>query len=205
MLLEPWRQGRADIVAAQKKLGSVTLLSRFKTYTFNRLMHFFTGLDLSNASDYRLLDRSVVTSLLSFPEKIRFFRGMTVWTGYKTEHVEFQVAPRIAGSSQWSVGQLTGLAIVAITAYSAKPLSMIFGLGVFGILVGFLLFMQALYSWLTGIAVSGWTSLTIVVLFFGSLNLLCVGVLGSYLAQIFDEIKRRPEYIILETSTVDDI
>jgi polyisoprenyl-phosphate glycosyltransferase len=162
-------------------------------------MHFFTGLDLANASDYRLLDRTVVDSLLTFPEKVRFFRGMTAWTGFTTAQVEFEVEQRIAGTSQWSVSQLTRLAVVAITAYSAKPLSMIFWLGIFGLGAALLLILQAIYSWLSGIAVTGWSSLTIVILFFGSANLLGVGVLGAYLAQIFDEIKRRPEYIIGET------
>lgn len=199
MLLEPWRSGSAHIVAAQKKRGAVTLLSRFNTYAFNRVMRFFTGLDLENASDYRLLDRTVVNTLLAFPEKVRFFRGMTVWTGFTTRQVEFEVAPRIAGSSQWSTGQLTRLAIVAITAYSAKPLGMILWLGMFGIIVALLLFVQAIYSWLAGISISGWPSLTVVILFFGSANLLGVGVLGAYLAQIFDEIKGRPEYILMET------
>ena len=198
-LLAPWRSGSAHIVAAQKKCGTVSLMSRFNTYTFNRLMHALTGLDLANASDYRLLDRSVVNALLAFPEKVRFFRGMTVWTGYSMVQVEFEVAPRIAGTSQWSTGQLTRLAIIAITGYSAKPLSMIFWLGIFGMAAALLLFLQAIYSWLAGTAVSGWSSLTVVILFFGSANLLGVGVLGAYLAQIFDEIKRRPEYIVGET------
>ena len=198
-LLAPWRSGSALIVAARKKAGAVSLMSRINTYTFNRLMHFFTGLDLANASDYRLLDRTVVESLLTFPEKVRFFRGMTAWTGFATAQVEFEVEQRIAGTSQWSVSQLTRLAVVAITAYSAKPLSMIFWLGIFGLGAALLLILQAVYSWLTGIAVTGWSSLTIVILFFGSANLLGVGVLGAYLAQIFDEIKRRPEYIIGET------
>jgi glycosyltransferase involved in cell wall biosynthesis len=200
-LLAPWRSGSAHIVAAQKKCGSVSLRSRLTTYTFNRLMYALTGLDLANASDYRLLDRTVVTTLLAFPERVRFFRGMTAWTGFATTQVEFEVAPRIAGTSQWSVGQLTRLAVVAITAYSAKPLSMIFWLGIFGLGAALLLILQAIYSWLAGIAVSGWSSLTIVILFFGSANLLGVGVLGAYLAQIFDEIKRRPEYIIDESTS----
>ena len=198
LLLAPWRSGSASIVAAQKKCGSVSLRSRLTTYIFNRLMRALTGLDLANASDYRLLDRTVVTTLLAFPERVRFFRGMTAWTGFATTQVEFEVAPRIAGTSQWSVGQLTRLAVVAITAYSAKPLSMIFWLGIFGLGAALLLVLQAIYSWLAGIAVSGWSSLTIVILFFGSANLLGVGVLGAYLAQIFDEIKRRPEYIVDE-------
>ena len=198
-LLEPWRSGRAHIVAAQKKYVATPLITRMNTYTFNKMMRLLTGLDLANASDYRLLDRTVVDALLTFPEKVRFFRGMTVWTGFTTIQVEFVVPPRLAGTSQWSAVQLTRLAILAITAYSAKPLSMIFWLGMIGMVVALLLTIQALYSWFSGIAVSGWSSLTLVVLFFGSANLLGVGVLGAYLAQIFDEIKSRPEYIIGET------
>jgi glycosyltransferase involved in cell wall biosynthesis len=198
-LLEPWRSGSAQIVAARKNCGAVSLRSRFTTYAFNKMMRVLTGLDLANASDYRLLDRAVVEALLAFPEKVRFFRGMTVWTGFTTTQVEFRVAPRIAGTSQWSPAQLTQLAIVAITGYSAKPLGMIFWLGMIGMGAALLLFLQALYSWFTGIAVSGWSSLTVVILVFGSANLLGIGVLGAYLAQIFNEIKKRPDYIIRDT------
>jgi hypothetical protein len=139
-----------------------------------------------------------VDALLAFPERVRFFRGMTVWTGFTTKHLAFDVAPRIAGTSRWDTRQLTKLAINAITAYSAKPLSLVFRLGVVGMLAAFVLFLQAVYSWAVGIAVSGWTSVTVVMLFFGSANLLGIGVLGAYLAQVFDEIKARPEYLIKE-------
>jgi hypothetical protein len=138
----------------------------------------------------------VVDALLAFPERVRFFRGMTVWTGFATKHLAFEVAPRLAGTSHWNTAQLTKLAINAITAYSAKPLSLVFRLGVVGMAAAFLLFLQAMYSWVAGIAVSGWTSMTVVLLFFGSANLLGIGVLGAYLAQLFDEIKARPEYLI---------
>lgn len=199
-MLKPWRSGCAQIVAAKKsKRDHDGWLARLNAYIFNGLMKSLTGLDLANASDFRLLDRRVVDTLLAFPEKIRFFRGMTVWTGYVTAQVDFEVAPRIAGNSQWSTAQLTRLAVTAITAYSAKPLGMIFRLGLLGMLAAGLLLLQALYSWLAGIAISGWTSLTIVVLLFGSANLLGIGVLGIYLAQLFDEIKRRPEFLVLET------
>ena len=199
-LLKPWRSGCAQIVAAKKsRRDHDGWLARFNAYIFNGLMKSLTGLDLANASDFRLLDRRVVDTLLAFPEKIRFFRGMTVWTGYVTAQVDFEVAPRIAGSSQWSTAQLTRLAITAITAYSAKPLGMIFRLGLLGMVAAVLLLLQALYSWLAGIAISGWTSLTIILLFFGSANLLGIGVLGIYLAQLFDEIKRRPEFLVRET------
>lgn len=198
-MLQVWRNGEAQIVAAQKtNRDTDSALSRLNAKAFNGLMHALTGLDLEGASDFRLLDRRVVDTLLAFPEKIRFFRGMTVWTGFKTKALAFDVAPRLAGESQWSTAQLMRLAITAITAYSAKPLGMIFRLGLLGMAAAGLLLLQALYSWITGIAVSGWTSMTVVVLFFGSANLLGIGVLGAYLAQIFDEIKGRPEFLVGE-------
>jgi polyisoprenyl-phosphate glycosyltransferase len=198
-MLDAWRAGEAQIIAAQKAARPTdTRIGRVNAHLFNSLMRLMTGLDLSAASDYRLLDRRVVDALLAFPERVRFFRGMTVWTGFTTKHLAFDVAPRIAGTSRWSAGQLTKLAINAITAYSAKPLSLVFRLGLVGMLAAFVLFLQAVYSWVVGIAVSGWTSVTVVMLFFGSANLLGIGVLGAYLAQLFDEIKARPEYLIKE-------
>jgi len=198
-MLELWRSGRAQIVAARKAgRDADCLTARIKARLFNALMRVLTGLDLAGASDYRLLDRRVADALLSFPEKVRFFRGMTVWSGFSTVQVPFDVAPRIAGASNWNTAQLTRLAITAITAYSAKPLGMIFRLGLLGMLAAGVLFLQAMYSWFTHIAVSGWTSMTVVLLFFGSANLLGIGVLGAYLAQIFEEIKARPEYLVAE-------
>lgn len=198
-MIGTWRAGKAQIVAAQKiDRSSDSLLARINAKAFNGLMRMLTGLDLTGASDFRLLDRRVVDTLLAFPERIRFFRGMTAWTGFKTAHLGFEVAPRIAGSSQWSTQQLINLAITAITAFSAKPLTLVFRLGMLGMVAAALLLVQALYSWVVGIAVSGWTSLTLVVLFFGSANLLAIGVLGAYLAQIFNEIKGRPEFLVAE-------
>ena len=194
-----WRSGEAQIVAAQKtERPGDGLLARCNAWLFNRLMRALTGLDLQGASDFRLLDRRVVDTLLSFPERVRFFRGMTVWTGFTTAQLGFEVAPRIAGESRWSNAQLTRLAITAITSYSAKPLGLVFRLGLLGMVAALLLLLQALYSWATHVAVSGWTSLTVVVLFFGSATLLGIGVLGAYLAQIFDEIKARPEFLVAE-------
>ncbi|MCK9386763.1 MAG: glycosyltransferase family 2 protein [Sulfuritalea sp.] len=198
-MLAIWRGGSAQIVAATKaERNTDSWTTRLNAQIFNRMMKWLAGLDLANASDFRLLDRRVVDALLKFPEKIRFFRGMTVWTGFATREISFEVAPRIAGNSQWNSAQLTRLAINAITAYSAKPLGLIFRLGLIGMVAAAALLVQALYSWHSNVAVSGWTSLTIVILFFGSANMLGIGVLGVYLAHIFDEIKGRPEFLIQE-------
>ena len=198
-MLKLWRTGQAQIVAAQKASRDTDgWRARLNARLFNGLMLALTGLDLAGASDFRLLDRRVVDVLLEFPEKVRFFRGMTVWTGFNTVQLSFDVAPRIAGSSQWSTAQLVNLAVTAITAFSAKPLALIFRLGMLGMVAALLLLLQAIYSWFTGLAISGWTSLSVIVLFFGSANLLGIGVLGAYFAQIFNEIKGRPEFLVGE-------
>src|SRR5512142_581945 len=106
-MLELWRAGEAEIIAAQKATRtSDGLIARINAYLFNSMMRIMTGIDLSGASDYRLLDRRVVDALLAFPERVRFFRGMTAWTGFTTKHVGFDVAARIAGSSHWNTRQL---------------------------------------------------------------------------------------------------
>ena len=186
-----------EIIAGKKRVrapenAAAGMLSR----VFNQIMHAATGLDLQNSCDYRLLKRPVIEALLRMPERIRFFRAMTVWTGFAQLDVEFDVLPRLAGNSAWSTRGLISLAVNGITGFSSQPLTLVFRFGFFGLLLSVLLTAQALWSWFMGSAISGWTSLTIVLVFFGSANLLGLGVLGAYMAQLFNEIKARPTYLL---------
>ena len=185
------------IVAAKKRTRDAdSWVARVLSRGFNRIMLAATGLDLQNACDYRLLKRPVADALLRMPERIRFFRAMTVWTGFRQVDIEFDVLPRLAGKTAWSMRGLLSLAINGITGFSAQPLTLVFRLGVFGLAASVALTAQAIWSWKTGNAISGWTSLTIVMVFFGSANLLALGVLGAYIAQLFNEIKARPPYLV---------
>lgn len=197
-MLEHWQNKIPMVIARKRRREHDSYLHRVAANGFNSLMLRLTGLDLNNSTDFRLLDRELSKALLQCPERIRFFRGMTEWTGFKSISIEFDVPRRLAGKSHWQQSALFGLALQAIAAYSAKPLFYLFAFGVFGICLSFLLALQAVYSWLTGIAVSGWTSITILLLFFGSANMLGIGALGIYLAQVFDEVKQRPRYLIQE-------
>ena len=192
-----WSSGDADIVAAFKRRREKDpWFARIAAHIFNRLMKSMTGLDLTGASDYRLMDRKVVNSLLRMKERVRFFRGLTSWLGYREVRIPFEVSERMGGESRWTSRQLVQLAVAAITSFTARPLIWVLGMGVFGISISFLLGIQALVSRFSGVAVSGWTSLTIVILFFGSANLIAVGLVGIYLARVFDEVKARPVYLI---------
>lgn len=200
-MIAPWRSGEADIVCAFKRgREKDTWLARIMAHIFNALMKSITGLDLTGASDYRLMDRKVVKDLLRMKERVRFFRGLTSWTGYREVRIPFDVSERMGGESGWTTRQLVQLAITAITSFTAKPLIWVFGMGAFGILISFVLGIQALASHFSGAAVSGWTSLTIVILFFGSANLIGTGLVGIYLASVFDEVKARPVYLIQSTT-----
>lgn len=198
-MLRCWREGKALIVAARKNSRvSDSLTQRGCSRLFNATMKLLTNLDMEGSTDYRLLDRRVVNALLECPEKIRFFRGMSVWLGFTMKEIPFDVPPRLSGTGRWSTLALIKLALHAILAYSSKPLYYVFATGLAGTLASILLGIQAIYSWGTGIAVNGWTSLTILILFFGSLNLAAMGVVGLYLSQLFAEAKRRPTYFVIE-------
>jgi len=200
-MLHAWRQGYALVVACKKERLNDSVFIRVCAQLFGMLMRRLSGLDLVNSADYRLLDRKVVSALLACPEKIRFFRGMTTWTGVESYAIAFSVPARLAGVTHWNKLGLVKMALSALVSYSAKPLYYLFGTGVCGLVLSVLLTLQAVYSWLAGIAVSGWTSLTLVILIFGSANLLGLGLLGIYIGQLFEEIKARPSYLIRDTTT----
>ena len=192
-----WRNEQTDLVCAVKRKRTAdSFLSKCRARLFNEFLSKTTGLDMSNASDFQLLDRKVVKLMLELREKNRFFRGLTQWSGFDCQHVPFDVNERIGGVSKWSIWQLGKLAVDAITSFTSKPLLWIFGLGLGGVGLSMALVIQSLWSRLTGVAVSGWTSLTILILFFGSANLMALGVLGIYLARVFEEVKNRPAFII---------
>jgi dolichol-phosphate mannosyltransferase len=165
-------------------------------------MKYLSGLDFSGASDYQLLDRRVADTVVGMKERVRFYRGMTAWVGFREVKIPFSVSERMAGKSAWPKGQLVKLALSALTSFTAKPLFGLVVSGIIGILLSFALGIQALLSWLMGIAVSGWTSLTLVILFFGSANLMAVGIVGVYVSRVFDEVKQRPVYLLHHTGGI---
>ncbi|MBO4500895.1 MAG: glycosyltransferase family 2 protein [Clostridia bacterium] len=156
---------------------------------------------VSGARDYRLMTRRMLDSVLSLCEYNRFSKGIFEWVGYKTEWISYANIKRVAGKTKWSFSKLFGYSMECIVAFSTAPLAI-------SSFIGFLLFVisiiGALYIIIRKIvdassAVSGWASLTVIILFISGIQLLCVGILGQYLAKTYLETKRRPDYIIAET------
>ena len=201
-LLERWRRGDVAIVEGVKaRRGDEGTQRATQARWFYRLFRRLTGQDLEGAADFKLLDRHVVDQYLALPESSLFFRGLTAWMGYPTARVPFEVAPRAGGDSAWSVGRLSRMALRAITSFTSAPLHLItlMGLGFFAFSV--LLGVQTLFRKVTGSAVDGFTTVILLILITGSALMIGLGVIGEYIARIYEEVKRRPRYLISDRTT----
>jgi hypothetical protein len=155
------------------------------------------GVNLDNSSDFKLLDRVVVDTITqALPERQRFYRGLTDWVGFSRERLLFDVEERASGAGKWSIRGLIGLAITAIVSFTSAPLRIVTGLGLATLVFGLLVAGEALWGWFQGRAVSGFTTTIFTLLIIGSFIMISLGIIGEYIAKIYDEIKRRPTYLI---------
>jgi dolichol-phosphate mannosyltransferase len=162
-------------------------------------MSLLTDLDIKDSSDFKLLDRRVVEAHNRLPESSRFFRGIVSWLGFKTSRIPFTVGERPAGRSRWTVIQLLRLAVNAATSFSAAPLHLITLMGFCILALSVILGAEALYTKFAGTAVSGFTTVILLLLFIGSMLMVSLGIIGAYIARIYEEVKRRPGHLIDET------
>lgn len=196
-LVREWREGGFDVVEGLKSSrGKEGLFYKCCAKAFYAVLLKITGIDLRNASDYKLLDRKVVDALSQMPEKVTFFRGMSAWVGFEHKKVPFEVQERVMGKSKWSVKRLAGLAFSAITSYTSAPLQLVTVLGVVMFLLSIVLGAQTFIRWLMGNAMEGFTTVILLLLFIGSMLMISLGIIGMYLMKIYHEIKGRPRYLV---------
>jgi len=153
-------------------------------------------IDITNHSDFKLLDKKVVQAYCALPERKRFFRGLIHWMGFSTAQIPFEVPERQHGVSTWSYLRLFKLSLTAITIFSSIPLQIITLLGILTFNVSLVLSTIALYHKYTGVAVSGFTTVILLILFIGSVLMIALGIIGNYIAHIYNEVKQRPSYLI---------
>lgn len=197
-MLELWEEGYEVVEAVKESRQKESALNRKSANMFYKLFKRFTGIDIANASDFKLLDRKVVEIWRQMPERANFFRAQSAWLGFKRKSFVFEVDDRITGETRWSTGQLIRLALDAITSFSAKPLLFIALIGVIFILVFIFLGIHTLINWLRGTAATGFTTVILLQLLIGGSILFSLGLMGIYLEKIFNEVKGRPRYIVTE-------
>ena len=200
-----WEQGYQVIEGVKASRGREGFLHKFFAKTFYKIISNATGVDMSRASDFKLLDRAAVDEFLKLPERNVFFRALSSWVGFKTTYVEFHVQEREAGESKWSMKSLFKYAINNITSFSAVPMQVVTFCGVIFFVFAIVLAVQSLYLYFSGRAVAGFTTVILLLLIIGSILMFSLGVIGYYLSKISEEVKTRPRYIISEITETKNV
>jgi glycosyltransferase involved in cell wall biosynthesis len=195
-----WQQQGYQVVnAVKRRRGKESLISKCSAGIFYRLFERLTGTRMAGNSDFKLLDREVVDAYIDLRERNLFFRGLIPWLGFSQIDVPFEVKPRAGGQTKWSFVKLMFMAVNSIMSFSAMPLRLVTLSGLMFMLFAIGLTAQTIYVKLSGGAVEGFTTVIVLVLFASSILMLSLGVIGEYLAKIYDEIKQRPRYLLKET------
>ncbi|WP_421829224.1 glycosyltransferase family 2 protein [Larkinella sp.] len=206
-LIAQWQEGYDVVCAIRKPDPSLPLMKRKTSHWFYRFIRTVSDVNLEEgAADFRLLDRKVVESLNQFKETDLFMRGMISWMGFRQSRVEYQAAERYAGKSKYSFRKMFNLATMGITSFTTKPLylSVVLGFGMF--LFALLFGAEVLYEkYFTANTVSGWTTIVLLIVLIGGIQFIMMGIIGIYLGKAFQEVKKRPSYLIQESNIVDKV
>lgn len=191
-----WENGYEVIEGIKASRGKENPLHTACAKGFYGIIGKVTGIDMNNASDFKLLDRRAIDALLLMPERVPFFRALSSWIGFQTIAVSFEVQDRTVGSSKWSTWSLIKYAIRNITSFSGAPMQFVTLMGWLMFLFSVVLGIQSLYRYFTGTALEGFTTVILIQLIIGSVLMISLGIIGHYISRIYDEIKGRPRYII---------
>ena len=195
-MVESWRAGRGDIIEGVKQdRGNERLAATLGAKAFYSLSSWLSGYDLHGSTDYKLLDRRVVDHWRALGERNLFFRGIVAWLGFERASIPFSVPDRAGGDSRWSFFNLLVLAGTAVTAFSSFPLRLVTLAGLAFLAGAFVMTLNTLYQWASGVDVSGFATVIILLLIIGSTVMVALGIIGEYVARIYEEVKQRPRYV----------
>jgi polyisoprenyl-phosphate glycosyltransferase len=200
-LVSRWEKGYDVVYAVRERRDGESRVRLFAIGAFYRLFRRMAATDIpADTGDFRLLSRRAVDALARMPERARYLRGMTSWIGFQQTGVAYRRDARYAGTSKYPFTKLIGLALDGITSFSIAPIRLVTRLG-----YAMLVFCVGVLAWtlytrfFTSNAPQGWTSLLAAVLLLGGMQMLGIGIVGQYIARIFEETKQRPLYFVAET------
>lgn len=195
-----WQDGYEVVEGIKNSRGKEGFFHKISAGLFYKIMSKLIKVDMNASSDFKLLDRKVVDVLADLPEKNTFFRALSFWAGFKTTTVEYDVQERQFGESKWSLMSLMKYAISNATSFSTLPLQLVTIMGVISIIFSIVLGIQTLVNYIMGNAVEGFTTVILLVMIIGGFIMLSLGVIGHYIARIYEEVKGRPKFIISEVT-----
>ena len=191
-----WQDGFEIVEGIKSARGKENKVHSFAARSFYSLISSVVGFDMSNASDFKLLDRKVVDILNKIPERKGFFRAISFWVGFKKTTVEFEVMERTEGTTKWSPISLIKYAVSNISAYTTAPMQIVTVLGFIMLFITIVFGVWAFIDKIQGRALEGMTTVILILIFIGSIMMISLGIIGYYVARIYEEIKGRPKYII---------
>lgn len=199
-MIEYWKEGYDDVYARRSSREGESWIKKATSSLFYKILQRSTQIPIQrDTGDFRLLDKRCVLALRQIRESQRYTKGMFSWIGYKKKEITYDRDPRAAGTTKWNYFRLLNLAIEGITSFTTSPLRVS---SVLGIIISFLAFVYIVYlvirTMLFGTDLSGYPSMMAVILFLGGVQLLSLGVIGEYIARIFNETKNRPPYFVEE-------
>lgn len=195
-MVKLWKQGFEVVEGVKSSRGNESLFHKMCAGSFYRLMSKLIKIDMRSTSDYKLLDKKVVSALLKLKERNTFFRALTFWVGFNSTKIEYDVEERQFGTTKWSYRSLMKYAINNVTSFSTLPLQIISYLGVISVVMGIALGIQTLVKFFMHTAAEGFPTVILLELLIGGFIMLSLGIVGHYLARIYEEVKGRPRYII---------
>jgi dolichol-phosphate mannosyltransferase len=201
-MLAAMRDADADVIyGVRRSRAGETAFKRATAHGFYRLLSRATEVDIPlDAGDFRLMSRRALDALLAMPEQARFIRGMVAWIGFKQIPFAYDRAERFAGSTKYPLKKMMRFAFDALTGFSSAPLKLASHAGLWLSLGSVLLILYIAYAWLAGRSIQGWTSLMLVVVVLGAIQMFVLALMGEYIGRLYNEAKRRPLYIVQEVA-----
>jgi len=196
-LVSKYQEGFDIVNTRRKSTAGVGIFKKLSSRIYYKILNFLTDIRIEySSSDFRLMSRKAVDAFVEMQEQNRFTRGMISWMGFDQSIIDYDAPKRFAGDSKYTLKKMIHFGVDGITSFSAKPLKISFYFGLIVLIFGIIYAIYAVVVYFMGYTSPGWTSIMLTVLILGGVQLLGIGILGEYLAKIFNEIKRRPHYFI---------
>ncbi|TYS85321.1 glycosyltransferase family 2 protein [Rossellomorea aquimaris] len=200
-LIAKWREGYEIVYAKRKKRSGETKFKLLTAKYFYKFLNYMSDIDIpKDTGDFRIIDRKAADVFKTMTERNRFVRGMFSWVGFNQTYIEYERDERFAGETKYPLKKMIKFASDGIIAFSTKPLKLVMTIGFASVLISFFVLVYAIAVKLFGQGVeTGWASIMVAITFFSGVQLLGMGIVGEYIARIYDESKNRPIYIVKET------
>ncbi len=196
-LYQKYKEGYDIVNTIREESEDAGMFKKATSKWFYSIINKLADIRIEPASaDFRLMNRKTVDAFLQLKEKNRFTRGLISWMGFHQAYITYKAATRFSGKTKYSITRMFGFAADGITSFSAKPLRISFYMGVIVSFIGLLYSIYAIFAFFSGKTIPGWTSILVSILIIGGIQLISIGIIGEYLARVFNEAKNRPLYLV---------